>query len=134
MQQFSILKFSHETKLPTYSVMTCTSLKIIDFSHTLVQICELSKIANADEWTKDNAVLKEEVSAANKKCEMTTLKLTSACDGKLLSACGLHFCECTTNTHEIEKMRMLGISNEYYFVRNSDNADSNNKLWRFLPS
>ena len=58
--------------------MLRASLKIISFSHTLVKMCELPKITNKDESTKDDASLKEEASAAN-------------CDGKICSTHGLHF-------------------------------------------
>lgn len=82
-------------------------------------MCELTKIKKIDESTKDDAALKEEEIAAN-------------CDSKLCSTCGFHFCECITNIYEIEKIRMLDISNECYFVGDNDNPDSNNKLCRFL--
>ena len=45
--------------------MSLTSIKIFGFSHTLVKICELPRIKNKDESTKDDAALKEEASTAN---------------------------------------------------------------------
>ena len=89
LQKFHILRCSYETNLPACSVMLCTLLKIIGFSHVLVIICKLPKIEKIDESTKEDAALKEEAIATN-------------FDGKLCSRSGLHFCKCITSTYKIE--------------------------------
>ena len=50
---------------------------------------------------------------------------------KLWSLHGLYFSSCTIETCDVDKMRTLDASNEYYLIKENDGIESNNRSYGF---
>ena len=92
-------------------------------------MAEINKVPNyskKDESTNNDVVLQEEFVSGHKKCSMITQKGASSRKNEPCSLHGLQFSVCAISAREIEKFSMLGISNECYDIKDSENIEISN--------
>ena len=91
--KFQHLKHSYDAYFSMHSVVLCVALKIIGFSYTFVQICDIMNNLDENEPIQNNTTLKEEGSTTEAKPNAINKIITPACEGKFV-VCMVWGCLC----------------------------------------
>ena len=128
---FQILKYSYECNDIQHSIILCAKLKIIGFDAKLVEMRKAKVVIEKVSSSNNSIVMKKEENLL-KENEILINNQCNKCEGKTCSSHGLHFSACITKICKIELINIADISNEYYFIKDTDKIENNNKLCRFL--
>ena len=118
---FQVLKHSYESNLPYCSTILYTDLKMAGYDPKLVEMSD-KKVERENENLITIKKLYEEVRTHVK------VKNPDKKYGSIFSTCGLKITTCVKESQDVENMSTMDIRNEYYFIKDDDNVEHNNKL------
>ena len=126
-----ILKHSHENNGIQHSIVSCAKLKIIGFNAKLVETRK-AKVAIEKVSSSNNSIIMKKEENLLKENEILINSQCNKCEGKTCSLRSLHFSMRIAKMHKIELISIADISDECYFIKDTDKIKNNNKLCRFL--
>ena len=128
---FQILKYSCENNGIQHSIASRAKLKIIGFDAKLVEMRKV-KVAIEKVSSSNNSIIMKKEENLLKENKILTNNQCNKCKGEICSSIGLHFSARITKMRKIELIDFADISNECYFIKDTDKIENNNKLCRFL--